>query len=63
MSWIPPPPPRKNRDSIVAYWQAIADIPESERGAAILRDMASRRLAELGVVSSHNRDAQPADQA
>ena len=63
MSWMPPPPPCNNRESIVAYWQTIADIPESERGAAILRDMASYRLAESGVVSSRNRDAQPADQA
>ena len=63
MSWMPPPPPRNNHESIVAYWHIIADIPENEPGAAILRDMASRRLVELGVVSSYKGDAQPADKA
>jgi len=47
MSWMPPPLPRNNRESIVAYWQTIAEIPENEPGAAVLREMASQRLAEL----------------
>ena len=62
MSWMPPPLPHNNRESFVAYWQTIAEIPENEPGAAILRDMASERLAELCVAASHNRDAHAADQ-
>lgn len=63
MSWMPPALPRNNRESVVAYWQTIAEIPENEPGAEILRDMASQRLTELCVTSSHNRDTQAADQA
>jgi hypothetical protein len=44
---MPPPLPRNSRESIVAYWQTIAEIPENEPGAAVLREMASQRLAEL----------------
>lgn len=62
MSWEPPQPPRNSLESIVAYWQAIVDIPESEPSAAILRDMAANRLAELGVASSRARDADAADE-
>jgi len=47
MTWTPPPPPSSDYDSIVVYWRAILDIPLSETGADLLRDMASQRLAEL----------------
>jgi hypothetical protein len=50
MPWTPPNPPFANRESIVAYWNAILEIPLSEPGAGMLRDMASHRLMELGVV-------------
>ena len=57
MSWMPPPLPRNNRESVVAYWQTIAEIPENEPGAEVLRDMASQRLAELRGASSYNMRA------
>jgi len=47
MSWMPPPPPLRGRESVIAYWRAILEIPSSEPSAAVLRGMASQRLAEL----------------
>jgi len=47
MSWAPPPLPSRQRESIVAYWQAIFAIPSDEPSANILREMASQRLGEL----------------
>ena len=53
MSWTPPPLPLTSHDSIVAYWRAVLEIPLSEPGAEILRDMASQRLVELQAEPAH----------
>jgi len=47
MSWMPPPPPLRGRESVIGYWRAILEIPSSEPSAEVLRGMASKRLAEL----------------
>jgi len=53
MGWIPPRSPSTDYDSIVAYWRAILEIPLSEVGAEMLRDIASQRLAELRAKEGH----------
>jgi len=62
MSWMPPPPPRNKREFVVAYWQDILAIPENEPGAAMLREMATQRLVELGAVSRENANSLSAEQ-
>lgn len=49
MSWSIPRLPTRDRESIIAYWQKVAEIPEDEVGAGILREMAVERLRTLGV--------------
>lgn len=59
MSWTPPPPPLANRDSIVAYWLALLEIPADEPSAAILQEMATDRLTELRAMPDDNANRLP----
>ena len=47
MNWEPPKPPSRNTESVVAYWRKMLAVPDSERGAELLRTMAAERLRTL----------------
>lgn len=49
MSWTPPRLPTRDRESVVAYWRQILEIPDDEVGAPMLREMATERLRTLGA--------------
>lgn len=62
MPWTLPAPPRRSLESRVAYWQQLLAIPLEEPGAAVLREMATHRLFELGVPGPAGIDATPVRQ-
>jgi chromosomal replication initiation ATPase DnaA len=47
MAWTPPRMPYRTVESRIDYWQSIAQIPDDETGAQMLREMAEQRLIEL----------------
>ena len=57
MSWTLPAAPRRSLESRVAYWRQLLEIPIEEPGAAVLREMATHRLSELGAPGPVKGDA------